>query len=243
MDFVRLALVNLYKASPKQARQRKFFLRFFYYLFNNTNPIYKLSTAVKRTCRTKPNKAIIIPPAVFRNCLTFLNLVCLFSSDSPWLLGLIETAVHLNAVWWINWTRLFEIASLPGMRPLLTVAKFTTKYEFQLFIYQGNNKVNVTHSLVACCSIRHWYSENSCVHRTSTKWNSLVKGKAHYLGKVLLKLSESCAPKISGFRFHKSGVSPLRHATVAPTQTEQMHHIRESVKSCIWRRSKSHLEW
>ena len=38
MDFVRLALVNLYKASPKQAR---------YYLFNNTNPIYKLSTAVK----------------------------------------------------------------------------------------------------------------------------------------------------------------------------------------------------
>ena len=73
MDFVRLALVNLYKASPKQARQRKFFLRFFYYLFNNTNPIYKLSTAVKRTCRTKPNKAIIIPPGVFPNCRTLFQ--------------------------------------------------------------------------------------------------------------------------------------------------------------------------
>ena len=30
MDFVRLALVNLYKESPKQARQSKFFSRFFY---------------------------------------------------------------------------------------------------------------------------------------------------------------------------------------------------------------------
>ena len=58
------------KASPKQARQSKFFLRFFYYLFNNTNPIYKLSMAVKRTCRTEQNKAIIIPAGVFRNCRT-----------------------------------------------------------------------------------------------------------------------------------------------------------------------------
>ena len=56
MDFVRLALVNLYKASPKQARQSKFFLRFFYYLLDNTNPIYKLSTAVKRTEQNKPLK-------------------------------------------------------------------------------------------------------------------------------------------------------------------------------------------
>ena len=53
MDFVRLALVNLYKESPKQARQSKFFSRFFYYLFNNTNPIYKLSTAIKRTEQNK----------------------------------------------------------------------------------------------------------------------------------------------------------------------------------------------
>ena len=43
MDWVRLALVNLYKASPKQAHQSRF-----YNLFNNRNPIYKLSTAVKR---------------------------------------------------------------------------------------------------------------------------------------------------------------------------------------------------
>lgn len=71
----------------------------------------------------------------------------------------------------------------------------------------------------------------------------LVKGKADYLSKVLLKLSESCAPKISGFsRYHKTGMSPLPHATGAPTHTEQMDHIRENVKSCIRRRSKSHLE-
>ena len=41
---------------PKQARRSKFFLRFFYYLFNNTNPIYKLSTAIKRTEQNKPWK-------------------------------------------------------------------------------------------------------------------------------------------------------------------------------------------
>ena len=36
------------KASPKQSHQSRFFLCFFYYLFNNRNPIYKLSTAIKR---------------------------------------------------------------------------------------------------------------------------------------------------------------------------------------------------
>ena len=45
IDWVRLALVNLYKASPS----KQVFLVLFYTLFNNRNPIYKLSTAVKRT--------------------------------------------------------------------------------------------------------------------------------------------------------------------------------------------------
>ena len=79
MDFIRLALVNLYKASPKQARQRKFFLRFFYYLFNNTNPIYKLSTAVKRTCRTEQNKAISYQFSLSLERVTTMP-VCLSSS-------------------------------------------------------------------------------------------------------------------------------------------------------------------
>ena len=41
-----MGLVNLYKASPKQSHQNRFFLCFFHYLFNKRNPIYKLSTAV-----------------------------------------------------------------------------------------------------------------------------------------------------------------------------------------------------
>ena len=53
------------KASPKQSHQSRFFLCFFYYLFNDRNLIYKLSTAFKRT---EQNKAIIIPAGVFPNC-------------------------------------------------------------------------------------------------------------------------------------------------------------------------------
>ena len=45
MDWVRLALVNLYKASPS----KQVFLALFYNLFNNRNSIYKPSTAVKKT--------------------------------------------------------------------------------------------------------------------------------------------------------------------------------------------------
>ena len=67
MDFVRLALVNLYKASPKQVRRSKFFLRFFYYLFNNTK---KLSTAVKRTEQNK-TKLSLFPRAYFEIVVPF----------------------------------------------------------------------------------------------------------------------------------------------------------------------------
>ena len=70
MDFVRLALVNLYKANPKQTRQSKFFLHFFYYLFNNTNPIYKLPTAVKRTEQNK-TKLLLFPRAYFEIVVPF----------------------------------------------------------------------------------------------------------------------------------------------------------------------------
>ena len=55
MDFVRLALVNLYKASPKQARQSKFFLRFFYYLFNNTH-LYIFANPLQTSSLTKLSK-------------------------------------------------------------------------------------------------------------------------------------------------------------------------------------------
>ena len=64
MDFVRLALVNLYKASPKQARQSNFFLRFFYYLFNNTNP--NCPRQLSEENRTNPeNFAILAVKAAF----------------------------------------------------------------------------------------------------------------------------------------------------------------------------------
>ena len=197
MDFVRLALVKYTKQAQSKPVKASFSCAFFTIYSITQTPFINCPRQLREHAERNRTKLSLFPRAYFEIVVPCFNLVCLFSSDSPWLLGLIETAVHLNAVWSIKWTRLFEIASLPGMRPLLTIAKFTTKYEFQLFIDKANNKVNVTHSLVACCSIRHWYSENSCVHRTSIKWNSLVKGKAHYLGKVLLKLSESCAPKIS----------------------------------------------
>ena len=101
MDFVRLALVNLYETSPKQARQSKcFFALFFYYLFKNTNPIYKLSMAVKKTDQNK-KKLSLFPRAYFeivapvhvegdlivRTCLQFgrHSLSRLFSLK-PWKL-------------------------------------------------------------------------------------------------------------------------------------------------------------
>ena len=53
MDCVRLALVNLYKASSRQAHQKRFFLCVFTIYSYNRNPIYKLSTAFKRTERNR----------------------------------------------------------------------------------------------------------------------------------------------------------------------------------------------
>jgi len=60
------------QSKPKARPSKQVFLVLFYNLFNNRNPIYKLSTAVKRTeqNRTEQNKAIIIPVGVFRNCCT-----------------------------------------------------------------------------------------------------------------------------------------------------------------------------
>ena len=88
MDAVRLALVNLYKASSKEAHQSRFFLYFFYNLFNSRNPIYHLSTAGKRT---EQNKAIIIPAGVFRNCCTLS-----FSKFSKHLQATGKQPVHVE---------------------------------------------------------------------------------------------------------------------------------------------------
>ena len=76
MDCVRLALVNLYKVSPKQAHQNRFFLCVFTIYSYNRNPIYKLSTAFKRTKHVEGDHDLIV-----RARLQFgmHGLSCLFS--------------------------------------------------------------------------------------------------------------------------------------------------------------------
>ena len=87
MDWVRLALVNLYKASPKQAHQSRF-----YNLFNNRNPIYKLSTAVKRT---EQNKAIIIPAGLLCKNTSKLLTAIQATASSRWMIT--KLSKHLQA--------------------------------------------------------------------------------------------------------------------------------------------------
>ena len=76
MDCVRLALVNLYKVSPKQAHQNRFFLCVFTIYSSNRNPIYKLSAAFKRTEHVEGDHDLIV-----RARLQFgmHGLSCLFS--------------------------------------------------------------------------------------------------------------------------------------------------------------------
>ena len=70
IDWVRLALVNLYKASPKQAPQSRFFLCFVTIYSIPETPFINCLRHLREQNRTEQNKAIIIPAGVFPNCRT-----------------------------------------------------------------------------------------------------------------------------------------------------------------------------
>ena len=76
MNCIRLAVVNVYKASPS----KQVFHVLFYNLFNNRNPIYNLSTAVKRTEQNRTELSflpvyseIVVPFPFLANWKDFLT--------------------------------------------------------------------------------------------------------------------------------------------------------------------------
>ena len=107
MDCVRLALVNLYKASPKQAHQSRVFLYFFTAYSFTENPFIKRREEKRREekrreekrreqnrterNRTEPNKDLIIFGGIFRNCCTFS-----FSKLSKHLQATVKQPVHVE---------------------------------------------------------------------------------------------------------------------------------------------------
>ena len=65
MDFVRLALENLYKASPKQARQTKFFLHFFTIYSITQTPLINCSRQLREHAEQNKRKLSLFRLAYF----------------------------------------------------------------------------------------------------------------------------------------------------------------------------------
>ena len=88
MDWVRLAMVNLYEASPS----KQVFLALFYNLFSNRNPIYKPSTAVKKTEQNR-TKLLLFPRAYSEIVVSFpflANLQLRKDNSKGYVLSLIH---------------------------------------------------------------------------------------------------------------------------------------------------------